>query len=225
MFSIVISNKADIARLEKLFLDTLGRVIPVAAAALKEFKQEDISAFCHLYAIYQVPTIELIDWLRCELEDFLYPKAWGHKVIEIGAGNGCIARNIPIAATDNFLQRQEHIKSYYKRLGQPVIQYGEDVVNLEASKAVATFKPAVVIGCWVTQYGATDMVVDSSRLGIKELDFAGKVKRYIMIGNEDIHRRKLVLKEFSYKALKFDWLYSRHLVREKNVIYDINLSK
>lgn len=224
MFTIIEKNLVQVNLLEKLFI-TNDQVVPVAAGKLKEFKQEDIAAFCHIHALYQLPTIELIQWLRLELQDFLYPAVWGHKVIEVGSGNGCIARNIPVVGTDNYLQTQTVMRLFYEATGQPIIKYGDDVLRMDAGTAVDTFKPEVVIGCWVTQYGENETIIDSNPYGIKELQFLGKINRYIMIGNERVHSRKLVLKQFPYRAHKFNWLYSRSMEPEKNIIYDIDFTK
>jgi hypothetical protein len=214
-------NPDAVAELRELLIDDKGLIRPVDANLLKKFNQVDISTFCLIHGIYQVPTTQLIEWLREEI------KIAGQllDVIEIGAGNGCIGRNIPVIMTDSYIQENPMVKEMYATMGQPVVTYSTDVLKIDGNKAVAAFSPSIVIGCWITQFGSTANITDSNPFGVDEIEFQGCINRYIMVGNELTHGQKRIIKEIPHRVLKFDWLYSRSLDFERNVIYDFDFSK
>ncbi len=185
-----------------------GKLIPVPYKELTKFSQEKISVFCHKYAFYQIPTTELIDFLRNEIGEL--------KAIEIGAGNGSIGRSLGIPITDNKLQERPDVKISYKAMGQPTITYPSDIIKLGGNVAVERMKPDVVIASWVT---GKDI---GNYYGIHETKIIKSIKKYIHIGNEKTHAKKLILDRFNYKAIKEDWLVSRSMEKEQNIIYLIN---
>lgn len=218
MINAIKIEESAIKELENLLIDEQGRIKPISAKELKKFSQDDISGFCHRHAIYQLPILELLDWLREQTND---ERAIQGNVIEIGSGNGCIGRNIPALMFDNFMQQEPAVKEYYELLKQPVITYGSDVRRMTANDAIDAFKPAVVIGCWVTQKWYPGCK-DGNVLGVNEMDFKGKVKKYIVVGNEMVHGKKKILEHIPYKTYKFDWLLSRSVYPQKNIIYEFN---
>ena len=48
------------------------------------------------------------------------------------------------------MQEQEPYVSLYRNIGAAAVPYGDQVVEMHASRAVRRYKPDVVIGCWVT---------------------------------------------------------------------------
>lgn len=206
----IINPDVDLKPIEDIMVK-FGKIIPVPASELKPFDQEYISVFCHKHALYQLPTTELIDFIKNEIDGF---------AIEIGAGNGCIGRSLGIKMTDNFLQQRAIMKDYYESLGQPTINYGDDVEKIGAIKSIKTYRPNTVIGCWITPKIKERMMTVSDFHGIDENEiFPNGVKKYIHVGNENIHSDKPLLKRVAYKEYKFPWLISRSMSREKNVIY------
>lgn len=201
---------SNITHLEQELLKD-GKVIPLPFSELGKYSQQQLSFFCYKYAIYQLPTTELIDFLKTELQG---------SSIEIGAGNGCIGRAIGIRMTDNHLQDMPMIKLHYQMLNQPTIKYGSDVEKVGASKAVEKYKPETVVGCWITTADKqrAQTVADFHGIDDTKLFNAG-VKKYIHVGNEGTHLEKLKLFNQTVKQYKFPWLISRSLGREQNVIY------
>lgn len=57
--------------------------------------------------------------------------------------------------------------------------------------------------------------------GVKEDKVLKMVKKYILIGHEDTHGRKDILQN-EHRIIKADWICSRALDREKNLIYIFN---
>ncbi len=205
-----IAKDTDISLLNKLMFNN-GVIKPCSFAQLKQFSQSQISYFCLQHAIYQLPTIELID--------FIHNQIGGESAIEIGSGNGHIGSALGIKMTDNHMQLIPSIKAHYELLGQPVIKYGKDVEQIDAISAVEKYKPEVVVACWVTHKFKDGMEV-GNMLGVEEeLFFDMGVKKYVHVGNENVHRQKPLLNKIEPKRYKFPWLLSRSMQPHDNVIY------
>lgn len=208
--NISVLNKVDIRPLEKLLIED-KEFIPVRFEKLKEFSQEAISLFCLKYALYQIPTKELIDFISDEIQD--------EPTIELAAGNGCIGRALQIPMLDNYMQTWPQIMAHYHALQQPLIKYGTDVINLDGNVAVRKYKPLNVVACWLTQKYEQGMK-NGNVYGVDELEmFDDGIKKYIHIGNQTVHRDKKLFKHKKYKVYKFPWLISRSEKREDNEIY------
>lgn len=205
----------DLTDLESILIGADGLIRPAPYAELKRFDQNDISYFCWKHGLYQVPTVELIDWLRGEID--------GRAAIEIGAGTGSIGTALGIPITDNRLQERPDIAQHYALLNQPVIKYHPSIVDLDGNSAVMVLKPQVVIACWVTQLWEPG-VTDGNYWGVDETKVVNSVEQYIHVGNDLTHARKKVLQHFPFKKFKFDWLLSRSQSKEDNIIYTYSKS-
>lgn len=208
--SYSILNNVDIKPLEDLMIKD-GKIIAVPFEELNKFSQEELSVFCHKHAIYQVPTTELIQFLKSEIGDL--------SVLEIGSGNGCIGRSLEIKMTDNKLQLRPEVKIMYDIQGQPIIKYGEDVEELDAIKAVEKYCPQSIVACWVTHKFKEGMAIGNMYGIEEELLFELGVEKYIHVGNENTHGQKPILITHPVKKYKFPWLLSRSMKREDNIIY------
>ncbi len=198
----------DITELEKNALLN-GNLITKAAEFYEQFDQETISQFCVKYGIYCLPTIELIDWLKKEINS--------KRTIEVGAGNGCLGRSLQIKMTDSYQQTKPEVVLLYQILKQTPVKYGKDVKKINGLSAVKKYKPKVVVATWITnrwdhsmEYGNID--------GIDETKLISKVKKYIHIGNIDTHGTKKALRK-PHKKYQFPWLYSRSMNKKGNIIY------
>ncbi len=212
-----IAENADVSYLDKLLKNNKGEVIPCPYSELKNVPQMHIQLWCHQNAVYQVPTEELIAWLFNEIE---FPKCLD--TIEIGSGEGFIARALGITGTDNYMQvRKPEVILHYELSKQPRIKYGSNVEELSAHQAVEKYKPETVIACWVTQKykdGDTKRKIGSNMYGVEEEKIIQKVKKYILIGNHTVHHDKRILK-LPHKMYRFPWLVSRSSSPDKNSIY------
>lgn len=209
----ILSSNIDLTPLESLMIKD-GKFIPVPFEALKGFAQETISVFCHKHALYQMPTTELIDFIKNEIGD--------SSVIEIGSGNGCIGRSLGIKMTDNKMQQWDIIRAQYELSRQPVITYGNDVEEIDALEAVKKYKPEVVVACWVTHKWKEGLSAGNMFGVEEELMFNNGVKKYIHIGCDSPttgHQIKPILNKIPVKKLKFPWLVSRSMSRDLNTIY------
>src|ERR1700744_75875 len=115
----------DISSLESLLLRG-NEIIPADFNDINQFSQNQISYFCLVYGVYQIPTTELIDFLKSQIDD-------KSRTIEIGSGNGCIGRALGIRMTDNKMQDEPFFKAYYQLIQQPTILYGDDVIKIDAN--------------------------------------------------------------------------------------------
>jgi len=194
----------DVTYLDALLLDEKGRLRPVAAASLAAVKLDDLQYWCHIHAVYGLPTFELVGWLK--------DRIGGRSAIEIGAGNGCLGRALGIPATDSWLQATPEMRALYALQGQAVITYGEDVEKLEALEAVAKYKPKVVIGQWVTEWIDPNLPPPpggGSVYGIKEPELLAQVETYILVGNSTVHGQKSLIRQRPPEMLRASWVWSR----------------
>lgn len=200
----------DISKLEKRLLKN-GKLIPISYYELNnDYTQEQISLFCHKHAIYQILTLELLDFLKNEI---------GDDCIEIGSGNGAIGNALNIPMYDNFMQERADIKLTYAMMGQPTIVYGDNIINLAANEAVKKVKPKTVLGCWVTQLYKEGISENGNMYGIDEIEIFEQIDKYILVGNEKTHGNKDLFKKYKPKEYQPHWLISRSMSRSLNKIY------
>lgn len=205
---ISILAKRDISDLENIALKN-GKLTIQPASFYGKYSQEQLSCFCVKHAFYQLPTVELMDWIYDQIKNF------HSNTIEICAGNGVIGRSLGIRMYDNFMQELPEVEAFYKAISQPTINYGDDVQRIDANEAIEVYKPVNVIGSWVTQRYEKGC---GNVYGPKENEILEKVDKYIHIGNENTHFEKIILKQ-PHKAYHFPWLFSRSMNKNGNVIY------
>ena len=134
--------------------------------------------------IYQLPTWELIDWLK---------EAIGRRMaIEICAGRSCLGRPLGIPMSDSYLHLHPDMQRMYQMLKQTPTQPPDDVERLTANEAVRKYKPQVVIGAWVTQLG-TEGLDQTNPCGTDEEAILDTGCIYIHIGNVGAHGKKRIL--------------------------------
>jgi hypothetical protein len=193
---------ADITYLEKDLLNTEQQLKVVPASFYEKIPQKDLSMFCHKYGFYCLPTVELCEWLKEQIGD--------QSAIEIGAGHGAVGKYLGIPCTDSRLQEDEFIRFTYKMLGQPVVEYPNHVIKMDAIKAIEHYKPEVVIATWVTQLHLDDSDIGNSNMyGIEEEKIVERAK-YIHVGHRNVHGKKRILQR-EHNEYTFPWLYSRSL--------------
>ncbi len=194
-------TEKDVAYLDATLLDEHGLVRVLPAAALREIKVDHLRFWLHARAIYTLPSVELIDWLKT--------KIGGRSAIEIGSGNGAVARALGIQGTDNFCQTWPDVKLYYETGRQPTVAYGKDVVRLDALKAISAYKPKVVVACWVTHLFRDDESERGGNMyGVDEDAVIDSVECYIHVGATSSHSKKRVLAR-KHEELRPDWLFGR----------------
>jgi hypothetical protein len=192
---------ADTLDISPDVLDEHGRIRVLPAAFWATTTAAERALFGKRHGIYSFPTLELVDRLR-ELID-------GRSAIEIGAGNGVLAETLGIPATDNRMQENPLYRRIFERLDQAPVQYGPNVVECHASRAVRQYKPSVVIGCWVMhKYDPARHKAGGNEMGVDERDILRNCETYILVGNERVHTGKEIWSR-PHRIEHPSWLYSR----------------
>jgi len=206
-FSII--PDIDIREMEE-FLIPNGEYILPHYNELKCFTTEQLVKFGYTYAMYTLPTIELIETL--------HKMTVNSDTIEIGSGNGIIAKELNIRATDNYCQELSEVKTYYNLLKQPIIEYGKNVVKIDAETIAKKLKPDIILGSWIThKYDYS--LKSGNAYGPNEEIILDNCKTYIMLGNEATHDIKPIRKHEHKKYHDFNGYITRSIQPEKNCVY------
>ncbi len=91
--------------------------------------------WCICRAIYQLPTVELIEWLK---DNFNLDKA-----IEIGAGNNYFYHHLGIKGVDNYSEQIPAVKLFHELMYQPSTNPPSEVENIDA---IARMQTGFLIG-------------------------------------------------------------------------------
>jgi len=205
-------DPAKVRSLAGEVLDDTGRLRVLPAAYWATTTREERSLFGNAHGAYSFPTTELVTYLREAIGD--------RTAIEIGAGNGVLAEALGITATDSREQDHPVLQLYFKLMGQPTVPYGPNVFMADAQLAIRTYKPQVVVACWVTELYDESRHGDKAKAkigGIDDLDVLEHCETYILVGNEEIHGEKLIWKR-PHEVIYPDWLYSRAMNGSRNFI-------
>ena len=109
---------------DRIFLDERGIIKLQSADFYKTIDNTDLRVWCICRAIYQLPTVELIEWLK---ENFNLDKA-----IEIGAGNNYLYHHLGIKGVDNYSEQISAVKLVHEILNQPSTDPPPAVEKLDA---------------------------------------------------------------------------------------------
>lgn len=202
----------EMEQMEKDLLLPNGKLKLVSSSHYDKYNFPSLRVFCHVKARYGLPTIEVIEFLK-ELID-------GRPTIEIGAGYGDFGYHLGIPTTDSKIQVRPDIKAQYEAMDQPIIEYPEDVEELEALDAIKKYKPQVVFASWVTQWvdhNKTPAKVGSLH-GIREDKLLDLVDTYILLGNLDQHGDKDIIRK-KHLAIENPHIRSRSNNFEGNRIF------
>ena len=213
-----VMERVDVSYLDEILLDSEGFLKPVSASQIADVEQTHIAQWCTLNAIYQLPTIELIEWLKNAIGD--------RTAIEICAGKSGIGKALGIVSTDSYSQTLPELRSYFALAQVPIVEPPEYVKKMDANVAVTSYKPKVVIGSFVTQKfqeGDAENNIGSNIYGPDESDILALAETYIHVGNEITHKDKRILAR-PHESFSFDWVRSRAFNKDKNVIWVWNKS-
>lgn len=185
----------------ELLLDAAGRFVVRSAAEVDTLPRSWLQAWCVKMGVYSVPTAELIDWLRTVIG--------GRSAIDIAAGHGAIGRSLQIPTTDARTADRPEYARHYVEIGQPPPWVPPDVETLEASEAVETYRPAVVICAWGTQRWEPGLRLGHV-LGLDERAILSRVSTYVHIGARGLHPHNRLPKPD--EVIRPPWLRSRSSV-------------
>ena len=200
-----------LAKYDRIFLDERGIIKLQSADLYKTIDNADLRVWCICRAIYQLPTIELIEWLKA---NFNLDRA-----IEIGAGNNYLYHHLGIKGIDNYSEQIPAVKLVHEILNQPSTNPPPEVEKLDAIAAIKKYQPETVITSWATLKTEDPDNIDAGhKYAPDEDEILDTGVTYVFIGNEDVHRDRLIMNK-PHKTYYFDWLVSRGYYPEKNCIY------
>lgn len=195
-----------------------GMLCVMPTAFYQEFRQVDLSGFCHRHGLYCLPTTELVT----KINALILEVSPTRHAIEIGSGNGALGKALGIPCTDSHLQEHPAMQAYYAQIATPRTTYGQHVERLDAEQAVAKYRPEVVVAAWVThKYSKAEHARGGNVYGVDEIAMLGRIKRYIFVGNFYTHQQKPLL-NFPYTVHESEALFSRSLRPHGNglVVWD-----
>lgn len=192
--------------LEAECIDGAGRLRAVTAKFYAGFKRNDLSAWCVARGFYCLPTLELVDFIRDQIDC--------DAALEIGAGNGALGRAVGIPMTDSHQQERPEMAALYRGLGQAAVEYGADVEKLTALEAVEKYRPRVVVAAWVThRWDRRRPHLKGNMYGVDEARLLDKpfVRRYVFVGSESVHGKEAPKPILSrrHETHRLPFLYSR----------------
>lgn len=203
----------DVSYLDERWLDENGRIRLLPAEEFRSVPLDHLRIWCHKHARYGIPTLELVEWLREQIDDQM--------AIEVGAGCGDLGYHLGIIRTDSYIQTDPKVRSYFFSLGQVPVTPPPDVIRMDAERAVRKYKPDVVIASWLTRR----FVPGRDRQGVSQAFAYGareeeivRAATYIHIGNRNVHGEKNIL-SLPHEEYQFDWLVSRARDQSQNVIW------
>ncbi len=207
---VSILNVTDAKDISSEILMENGKLKLLPAEYYSKFLWPDFRLFCHNYARYGIPTVELVDYIKSVID--------GRSAIEIGSGAGDLGYHLGIKMTDSRQQELPSIRRAYASMKQPVIKYPDDVEKLEGLEAVNKYKPQVVVASWVTPYAPTETHFGSNPFGIHEEKILRLVETFIIVGNLDTHWDKPI-RYAKHETIKAPWIISRGKNQQNNCIF------
>lgn len=188
MEMIALDEKNIILPAHPELFNAAGILQPMPAAFWQATTMQQRMLFGHKHAIYGIPTIESIELIKRLIA------GREAETIEIGAGNGAFGAALGIRSTDSFQQIQPRYQAVYEAMRQPVINYGDHVIKLDAAAAVRKYKPRIVFACWVThKYNPMRHSLGGNEAGVDEVALLKSVDEYIFFGNTKNHAKKPLL--------------------------------
>lgn len=207
--TIIHADLDAVEALEREVLDEHGRQTPQAASVYAKYSDATRATLCVKHGIYGLVTHELVEFIREHI---------GHRTaIEIGSGDGVLAKALDIPATDNRMQEWADIRSEYERLMQAPVKYGASVELLDGADAVTKYAPQVIVANWLThRYKDTEHGLGGNMYAPDELMLLANCETLIFAGNTSSHRNNRLLKR-RHLHFEYSWQYSR-AVRGRNFV-------
>jgi hypothetical protein len=207
------NNFKDILiELDKIFMKD-GVIVPVSIKEIENIDYKTLRIYTHFRGIYCVVTKELACYISTLLDNKL--------TIEIGSGNGTLSLGLGIRGTDNKMQRWPEIQMMYFITGQPTIKYPDFIEEIDAIAAIKKYKPHTVVGSWMSsKFRNYDLDKEGNMYGPDEEEIITNCKRYILIGNHNIHKNNRLFNKKKYDCVlhRHEGLISRNPSRKDDFI-------
>ena len=218
---VFVPTPAELAMLDELdvLIEMSGAVRCVDAESLQALPPRVLQMWAVQNGIYAFPTTQLVTFLGLLIggEVVNGARLGGNRTIEIGAGNGGLAKALGIPATDSMIQADPTMRSVYGAFRQAPVGYGSHVMPLEALAAVEMFQPHTVVASYVTQKwlpGDTE----GFTYGVDEVALLRRVRSYILIGSDSVHSHKRIM-ALPHRTIRAPWLVTRTEHPRDNAIW------
>lgn len=194
-----------------------------AEEVLSKFTLDEIRLCMQANGIYVLPTVELLADLKKIIPNLT-------KTIEIGSGNGVIADQLGIKATDNYMQSENfRVEKHHKHLiddlrssDAEMVKYGKNVLRVDGNEAVKRFRPETVLACFVThKYSKAKSELGGNFKGVDFEKVMKKVKRIVFVGNTDTHKNHTLMR-LPLLGMQSDGLITRSFNPDNNGIFIID---
>lgn len=180
---------------DSFLFDSDGIIQPVSDNWWAKHDRTTRMMFGHHHALYAFPTVEIIETLREKLNP--------DDSIEIGAGNGGFCKALGIIGTDNYMQASAEIAAIYGGVGQPTVNYGQHVQEIDGIAAVRKYRPKNVLACWLThKYNSQRHECGGNMLGVDEHELLSLVDNYYFIGNTKVHATKPLFRDLAHGKIE-----------------------
>lgn len=201
-------NDVDIFAVEALIgmIYRNGIIQPVRYEDVKDFGYSNILIAMYSTGLYTFPTMEVIEFLKNEIDD--NDPDFSPDAIEICAGTGWIGRSLDIPITDSKIQEREDIRKMYMEKATAPIEYPSDVEKLDAISAIRKYQPEYVIGSYVTRLWGLGSKKTGSVFGVHTGWVVNNCHKFFMIGNYNVHGSDPIMKR-NHKEYSFPWLLTR----------------
>ena len=171
----------------KNFLDDSGLPKVANARDYLSLGKNDLPLFMMITSTYVLPTEELIS----TLDELIEPES---NAIEICCGNGVIGRELNMPLTDSKIQQKDSkIRNEYIRLGNPPVNYPDDVEELEALAAAEKYHPDTILSCFGTHLWKSGMK-SGFIYGVDYEKLWTMTNRIILVGNDRVHGENPLMK-------------------------------
>lgn len=184
---------------------------PVPLKMIKNYSLNSWRYYMGISGTFQLITVELVSFIKHLIKN--------KKAIEICCGNGTLAKNLNIPATDRMLTNGTGneaadliLKSSQDETNKYTSNFPDYVEKLTAHQAIKKYIPDIVIGCWVTQKNKGRKL--GSAFGVEEDKILNQVETYIHCGSSvnPIHSEKYINK-IKHWTIEADWLIDRASLR------------
>jgi hypothetical protein len=209
--TVIKPDFTELYELADFLLEPTGDQKLISYSELVRFAPQTIMAFCKFFGFHTIATKELTDWIAEEIGD--------KHAIEICAGRGIIGKELGIPQTDSrLIEKNSELRDLYALCEECIDPFPERILTYDAISAVEHFKSHTVIGSWVTELSPYPRDYPSSPYGVDEHRLLKNCKKYIMLGNENTHKKKTI-RRFPHRIARPYGYVTRSVVPEKNIIY------
>lgn len=209
-------------QLAKLVKEENGKLLPqiVPANEILKLGDHNRQVLMSQLGLYVWPTVELYNFFNKNIDSKT-------SVLELGAGNGVLGKTLGWNSTDNFSQsnqfnaRNENERQYneialmnLRSCNIAPVNYGDNVINIDAYDAVRKYKANTVLGLYLT-----DVTQNEFTINLVDALMGENTETFYLVGNMDTHYKKSPIFELKHEIIELEGLVVRHRQNELGRIF------